>query len=199
MHLLRPARSPRFPNGPAAGGAEMCMYRRVAPAARPRPVGPSRRVRSVQCRAAPAWPAHGPRPLLGPRPAAPRGAFGSAQVMRSSLWRSAYVGPSGMAHGSFELVKAHTPRRGRPSCRNRSLLPSGPKQPGLPCDHYSDAGIGPESRVAGRRQRAEIASASRPSPRGRRDPAAGGQEQGRGIWAPSRAPCATARSGQRAA
>ncbi len=29
------------------------------------------------------------------------------------------VGPSGTAHGSSELVKAYTPRRGRPSCRNR--------------------------------------------------------------------------------
>jgi hypothetical protein len=28
------------------------------------------------------------------------------------------VGPSGTAHGSSELVKAHTPHRGRPSCRN---------------------------------------------------------------------------------
>jgi hypothetical protein len=32
------------------------------------------------------------------------------------------VGPSGTAHGSSELVKAHTPRRGRHSCRN-TLLP----------------------------------------------------------------------------
>ena len=31
------------------------------------------------------------------------------------------VGPSGKAHGSSELVKAHTPRRGRPSCCNSSL------------------------------------------------------------------------------
>ncbi len=28
------------------------------------------------------------------------------------------VGPSGTAHGSSKLVKTHTPRRGRPSCRN---------------------------------------------------------------------------------
>jgi len=27
-------------------------------------------------------------------------------------------GPSGTAHGSSEVVKAHTPRRGRHSCRN---------------------------------------------------------------------------------
>ncbi len=33
------------------------------------------------------------------------------------------VGPSGTAHGSSKLVKAHTPRRGRPSCRN--TLPGG--------------------------------------------------------------------------
>jgi hypothetical protein len=36
--------------------------------------------------------------------------------MRSRQWRSASgcVGPSGTARGSSELVKAHTPRRGRP-------------------------------------------------------------------------------------
>jgi hypothetical protein len=33
------------------------------------------------------------------------------------------VGPSGTAHGSSELVKAHTPRRGRPSCRNTLSMP----------------------------------------------------------------------------
>jgi hypothetical protein len=33
-----------------------------------------------------------------------------------------HVGPSGTAHGSSELVKAHTPRRGRPSCRNTANL-----------------------------------------------------------------------------
>ena len=32
------------------------------------------------------------------------------------------VGPSGTAHGSSELVKAHTPRRGRHSCRNMQAL-----------------------------------------------------------------------------
>ncbi len=31
------------------------------------------------------------------------------------------VGPSGMARGNSELVKAHTPRRGRPSCRNSDI------------------------------------------------------------------------------
>jgi hypothetical protein len=38
--LLRPARGPRFPKGSVAGGAEMCMCRRVVSAARARPVVP---------------------------------------------------------------------------------------------------------------------------------------------------------------
>jgi hypothetical protein len=38
--LLLPARDQRFPKGTAAGGAEMCMRRRVASAARARPVVP---------------------------------------------------------------------------------------------------------------------------------------------------------------
>jgi hypothetical protein len=47
-----------------------------------------RRCRFVQRRAAPAWPAHGPRSQLVPRPAVPRGACGSVPVMRSRRWRS---------------------------------------------------------------------------------------------------------------
>jgi hypothetical protein len=38
--LFRTARGPRFPKGPAVGGAEYCMRRRVAPAAHARPVVP---------------------------------------------------------------------------------------------------------------------------------------------------------------
>ncbi len=48
----------------------------------------SRRCRVVQRRAAPAWPAHGPRSQLGPRPAVHRGACGSVPVMRSRRWHS---------------------------------------------------------------------------------------------------------------
>jgi hypothetical protein len=39
------------------------------------------------------------------------------------------VGPSGTAHGSSELVKAHTARRGRPSCRNRLSRLDAPAEP----------------------------------------------------------------------
>ena len=96
--LLRPAYGPRSQeigkNGLAAGGAEMRMRRREASAARPRPVVPvgptahGRRCRFVQRRAAAAWPAHGPRSQLVPRPAVPRGACGLVPVMRSRRWRS---------------------------------------------------------------------------------------------------------------
>jgi hypothetical protein len=47
------------------------------------------------------------------------------------------VGPSGTAHGSSELVKAHTPRRGRPSYRSTS--PGGL----VGADPWSRSGIGP--------------------------------------------------------
>jgi hypothetical protein len=176
--FLRPTRGPRFPNGPAAGAAEMCMRRCVAPAAHPWPVipvgptaGGSALYSAVQLR-------RGPHTARGPGWARGRRRLTEHAARCRSCGQ---VGPSDAANGSSELVKAHISSRGRPSCRNRSLLPSGPKQPGLPCDHFSDVGIGPESRVAGRRPRAEIASASRPSPRGRRAPAAGGREQGRGF------------------
>ena len=40
------------------------------------------------------------------------------------------VGPSGTAHGSSELVKAHTPRRGRHSCRNSVVFRGRPDKRG---------------------------------------------------------------------
>jgi hypothetical protein len=63
--------------------------------------------------AVPVWPTAG-----GAR--APRGACCLVLVMpvRSRRWRVHQVRPSGTARGSSELVKAHTPCRGRPSCRN---------------------------------------------------------------------------------
>ena len=47
------------------------------------------------------------------------------------------VGPSGTAHVSSELVKAHIPHRGRPSCRNNGQLswPTG--------HHSSSLAVGP--------------------------------------------------------
>ena len=44
-----PARGPRSPAGPAAGGAEMCMRRRVAPVACARPVVPAAPAPGRQC------------------------------------------------------------------------------------------------------------------------------------------------------
>jgi hypothetical protein len=92
---LRPARSPRFPKGLAAGGAEMCMRRLVAPAVRSRqvvPVGPttcSAALRSaVQLRRR-RGPLAARGPSWVPRPVVPRGAGGSIPVMRSRRWRSA--------------------------------------------------------------------------------------------------------------
>ncbi len=124
--LLRPARGPRFPKGPAAGGAEMCMRRRVASAARARPtvpVGPTAggaaSYSAVQLRRG-LRAAHGPSWTSGLRCPAEHAAlclsFGVADGVVNQ------VGPSGTAHGSSELVKAHTPRRGRPSCRNIPVL-----------------------------------------------------------------------------
>jgi hypothetical protein len=78
-----------------------------------------RRCRFVQRRAAPAWP-HGPRSRLGPLPAAPAARCWSRGVADGVVHQ---VGPSGTAcGGSSKLVKAHTPRRGRPSCRNTFIL-----------------------------------------------------------------------------
>jgi hypothetical protein len=119
--LLRPARSPRSQNGLAAGGAEMCMRRRVAPAARARPMVPVEPTASgaasysaVQLRRGPRA-AHCPSWVRGRR-------YPAEHAARCRSCGVAYgivnhVGPSGTAHGSSELVKAHTPRRGRPSCR----------------------------------------------------------------------------------
>ena len=114
-------------NGLAAGGAEMRMRRRVAPAARARPMIPVQRQLQPTTGGAASYSAlQLPRSRLGPWPAVPRGAAracgsvtclgaGHPEMDRShgvSGWQS------GTAHGSSELVRAHTPRRGRPSCRN---------------------------------------------------------------------------------
>jgi hypothetical protein len=121
--LLRPARSPRSQNGLAAGGAEMCMRRRVAPAARARPMVPveptaggAASYSAVQLRRGPRA-AHGPSWARGRRyPAEHAARCRSCGVADGVV--NQVSGPSGTARGSSELVKAHTPRRGRPSCRN---------------------------------------------------------------------------------
>ncbi len=54
------------------------------------------------------------------------------------------VGPSGTAHVSSELVKAHIPRRGRPSCRNNGQL-SWPT--GLGSSPFKFPGSGPSAAL----------------------------------------------------
>jgi hypothetical protein len=95
----------------------------------------------------PPRPVHGRWSRLGPRPTVPRSpapcssgaararptvpvgpaAGGAPRSMRPGAGHAEsdgadgvvnQDGPSGTAHGSSEVVKAHTPRRGRHSCRN---------------------------------------------------------------------------------
>jgi hypothetical protein len=121
--LLRPACSQRSQNGLAAGGAEMCMLRRVAPAARARPMVPVEPTAGGAASYSAVQLGRGPRAAHGPSwarcrwcPAEHAARCRSCGVADGVVHQ---VGPSGTAHGSSELVKAHTPRRGRPSCRNR--------------------------------------------------------------------------------
>jgi hypothetical protein len=120
--LLRPAHGPRFSKGPAAGGAVMCMCRRVAPAASARPVvpvGPTagcaasysavqlwRGQRTARC---PSW-------ALGRLRPAEHVAWCLSCGVANGVVNQ--VVPSCTAHGSSELVKDHTPRRGRLRCCN---------------------------------------------------------------------------------
>jgi hypothetical protein len=122
-HAAPSARSrPAVPKG--SRGRRCRDVRRVASAARARPVVPvgpgwvhGRQYRSVQRRAASAWPAHGPRSRArGRRRVAEHAARCRSCRVADGVVNQ--VGPSGTAHGSSELVKAHTARRGRPSCRN---------------------------------------------------------------------------------
>ena len=98
------------------------MRRREASAARPRPVVPvgptadgAALYRSAQLRRSPR-PAHGPSWARGRRWPAEHAARCRSCGVADGVVNQ--VGPSGTAHGSSELVKAHTPRRGRHSCRN---------------------------------------------------------------------------------
>ena len=109
-------------SGLAAGGAEMRMRRREASAARPRPmvpVGPmadgAALYRSAQLRRGPR-PGHGPSWARGRRCPAEHAARSRSCGIADGVVNQ--DGPSGTAHGSSEVVKAHTPRRGRHSCRN---------------------------------------------------------------------------------
>jgi hypothetical protein len=101
----------------------MCMRRRVAPAARARPMVPveptaagAASYSAVQLRRGPRA-AHGPSWARGRRCPAEHAARCRSCGVADGVVNQ--VGPSGTAHGSSELVKAHTPqRRGRPSCCN---------------------------------------------------------------------------------
>jgi hypothetical protein len=115
----------------------MCMRRRVAPAARARPMveptaGGAASYSAVQLRRGPRS-ARGPSWARGRRcPAEHAGRRRSCGVADGVVNQ---VGPSGTAHGSSELVKAHTPRR--PGCRNSP--PGGP----VVVDPWLRSGTGP--------------------------------------------------------
>jgi hypothetical protein len=103
----------------------MCVRRRVAPAACSQPVVPVGR--NSPRPAVPFRPAPCSSGVTRVRPAVPVGSSGRRRLAEHAQCRSCriadgivvhQVGPSGTARGSSELVKAHTPRRGRPSCRN---------------------------------------------------------------------------------
>jgi hypothetical protein len=103
----------------------MCMRRRVDPAARARPVVPVGLTAGCAASYSPVQLRRGPRTARGPswargrrRPAEHAARCLSCGVADSVVYQ---VGPSVTAHGSSELVKAHTPRRGRPSCRNTAF------------------------------------------------------------------------------
>jgi hypothetical protein len=121
--LLRPARGQRFPKGPAAGSAEMCMRRRVASTDCARPVVPVGPTAGGAASNSAVQLRRGPRAAHGPSPSwacsrwcpAEHARYLSSGVANGIVNQ---VGPSSTAHGSSKPVKAHTPCRGRPSCRN---------------------------------------------------------------------------------
>ncbi len=115
-------------NGLAAGGAAMSMRRRAPPAARTRPMVPVEPTADVAASYSAVQLRRGPRTAHGPSWS--RGCGRRCPAEHAARCRSCgvadgvvnQVGPSGTAHVSSKLVKAHTPRRNRPSCRNN---PSG--------------------------------------------------------------------------
>jgi hypothetical protein len=116
----RTARDPK--NGLAAGGAEMRMRQRVAPTARTRPMVPveptavgAALYSAVQLRRSPRT-AHGPSWSRCRRCPAEHAALCRSCGVADGVVNQ--VGPSDTAHVSSELVKASTPRSGRPSYRN---------------------------------------------------------------------------------
>ncbi len=100
----------------------MHMRRRVAPAARTRPMVPVEPTADGPALYSAVQLRRGPRTAHGPSWSRRR----QCPAEHAARCRSCgvddgvvnQVGPSDTARGSSELVKAHTPRRGRPSCRN---------------------------------------------------------------------------------
>ncbi len=100
----------------------MCMRRRVASSGRGRPVVPVGPTTGGAASYSAVKVRRGQRTARGPSSARGRRRL-AEHAARCRSHRVAdgvvnQVGPSGTAHGSSDLVKAHTPRRGRPSCRN---------------------------------------------------------------------------------
>jgi hypothetical protein len=98
------------------------MRLRVAPAARARPMVPVEPTADSAASYSAVLFRRGQRTAHGPSWARGRRcpAEHSARCLSCGVADGVVnqVGPSGTAHGSSELVKAHTPRRGRPSCCN---------------------------------------------------------------------------------
>ncbi len=119
----------------------MCMCRRVASAARARPVVPVGPTAGGAASYSAMQLRRGPRTARGPSWARGRRRLAEhADRCRSCGVADGVVhqvGLSGTAHGSSELVKAHTLRRDRPSCRNTT--PGGL----VGADPWSRSGAGP--------------------------------------------------------
>jgi hypothetical protein len=101
------------------------MRRRLATAARARPVIPVRPTAGGAASYSAVQLRRGPRTADGPGWAGGRRRLAeyAAQCRLCGVADGvSQVGPSGTARGSSELVKAHTPRRSRPSCRNIGQL-----------------------------------------------------------------------------
>jgi hypothetical protein len=102
----------------------MCMRRRVAPAARARPVVPVGHTAGGAASYCAVQLRRGPRTARSPGWASGRlrlaehAARGQSCGVADGVVHQ--VGPYSTAHVSSELVKAHTPRRRRPSFRNTS-------------------------------------------------------------------------------
>ena len=121
--LLRPARSPKWSRGRRCRDVHATTRSSRGPCTANGPgrahtlatAGGAASYSAVQLRRSPRT-AHGPSWARGRRYPAEHAARCRSCGVADGVVNQ--VGPSGTAHGSSELVKAHTPRRGRHSCRN---------------------------------------------------------------------------------